>query len=354
MKRFVLCITLLLATASLLLAQEQISVSSTQKALVTKRTATWCGVCGSFAWDMMKRLEEEFDSTRAVMVKAHHSSSSLLHSEVAEAWIDAFESSFSQPRFYVGEKVIGSGSPTVESTIEERIEAINIATPVAQAGMNLAYEPLSRRLRVRAAMHFFQSDAEGSFRLGLYLVERSVVEEQSSRSSAATHVNVLRESLTENPFGTLLHSGTTMAGERFNTELFYTLPEEYDMDNVMILAVIWDDSEDQLQVVNTTGTSSYSLMQTTGVQQPQLAGRFRILGNPVSDLLQMEVTLEQEYPALNWTIIDATGRVRQQGQWPSLNGSAQQQIDVSDLESGTFVLRLTDGKGVRHLPFVRR
>ncbi len=346
---------ILLAISLQLVAQEQISVSSTQKALVTERTATWCTICGGFAWDMMERLENGYDSTQAVFIKAHHSFSSRLHSEVAEAWIDAFESSFSQPRFYVGEEVIGSGTASVETTIEERIEALNLATPVVQAGINLAFEPVSRSLRVRATMEFFQSEAEGSYRLGLYLVERSVIEEQASRSSAATHVNVLRESLTENPFGTLLHAGTTTAGERFNTELFYALPEAYHMDNVLILAVIWDDSGDQIQVVNTTGTSSYSLMQTTGVRQPTLAGQFRVLGNPVADVLQLSVTMEQTTGTLNWSIIDVAGRARQRGRWQALSPTAQQRrIDVSGLENGTFVLRLTDGKGVHHLPFVRQ
>jgi len=355
MKRFVLSLALLLALAPALVAQDQITVSSTQKALVTKRTATWCTICGGFAWDMMERLESGYDSTQVVFVKAHHSSSSRLHSKVAEAWIDAFESSFSQPRFYVGVDVIGSGTPSVETTIEERIETLNTTSPVVQAGMDLAYEPISRRLRVRAAIAFFQSEAEGSYRLGLYLVERSVREEQASRSSAATHVNVLRESLTEDPFGTLLHSGTTVAGERFNTELFYTLPEDYDMDNVQILAVIWDDSDEQIQVVNATGTSSYSLMQTTGLNKPLLAGQFRILGNPVSNDLQLEVSLEQPASDLHWSIVDVSGRIRQQGNWGGLSQHTQRQtIQVSSLEKGTFMLRLTDGKAVRQLPFVRQ
>ena len=355
MKRFVLCIALCLAAGLFLRGQEQISVSSTKKALVTKRTATWCTICGGFAWDMMERLEAEYDSTQAVFVKAHHSSGSRLHSEVAEAWIDAFESSFSQPRFYVGVKVLGSGSPSVESTIEDRIDAVHTETPVAQAGLDVTFEPVSRSLRVRAAMAFFQSEAEGSFRLGLYLVERSVVEEQAGRSSAATHVNVLRESLTEHPFGTLVHSGTTAAGERFNTELFYNLPAEYNMNNALILAVIWDDTDDQIRVVNTTSTGTYSLMQTSGAQPPLLAGQFRLLGNPVADELQLEIALEHVKGELDWAVIDLAGRIRQYGQWQTLSPNAQQQsIDVSDLESGTFVLRLTDGRGVRHLPFVRQ
>ena len=355
MKRFALSIALCWAAGLFLQAQEQISVSATQKALVTKRTATWCTICGGFAWDMMERLETGYDSTQAVFVKAHHSSGSLLHSEVAEAWIDAFESSFSQPRFYVGEAVVGSGTPSVETSIQDQIEALNTATPVVQAGLALAYEPVSRSLRVRAAMEFFQSEAEGSYRLGLYLVERSVREEQASRSSSATHINVLRESLTANPFGTLLHSGTTTAGERFNTELFYTLPEEYDMENALILAVIWDDSDDQIQVVNTTGTSSYSLMQTTGTAQPALAGQFRILGNPVTSELSLDIALEQANSKLEWSIIDVSGRTRLHGEWQSLGQPKHRQtVDVSNLETGTFVLRLTDGRGVMHLPFVRQ
>lgn len=336
-------------------AQEVQVVPETHVALVTKRTATWCGVCGGFAWDMMKRIQEGYDSTQVVAVNAHHSSSSKLYSEVAAAWIDAFEASFSQPRFYVGTSVIGSGSASTENAIDERIQEVNTTTPVAQSGLSLAYEPNTRSLRLRATMKFNLSGVTGTYRLGFYLVEKEVISEQSSRASEALHTNVLRESLTADPFGQVMYQGASMAPETFTTEVFYTLPEAYDIDNIRILSVIWNAAQGQIKVVNVHQTDQYDLMQTTSLNQPLIPGRFGLLQNPVPDQLQLTIEPARHLARLSWAVINSGGQVLEAGNWADLNpGHHNRTVPTRPLPGGYYVLLLRSEDQAVHLPFIKK
>jgi len=333
-----------------------LTVPETQTALITKRTATWCTICGNYAWDMMKRLQADFDTAQAVVVNAHHSSGSRLYSPIAETWIDAFQASFSQPRFYAGTEVLGSGSPNTESAVRERISAPNEAGPVAQTAIAVSFEPETRAMRVRARMAFFQDGDNGNYRLGLYLVERTVMEEQASRGSNVEHNNVLREAITDNPFGSILHQGAFTVGQSYNTEEFFTLSEDYDIDNLMFVAVIWEGDEESLFYVNATATSRYDLMQTTDVQEQQIPGTFRLLANPVVDDVRLSIALPQSESVLQWQIVGTAGSVRKRGHLPFLSaGEHTLTIPSADLPAGLFFLQVKNDKGQQStFPFIKQ
>lgn len=343
--------------ASLVMGQgAALAVPETQTALITKRTATWCTICGGFAWDMMKRLQADYDSSQAVSLNVHHSSGSRLHSNVAEAWIDAFESSFSQPRFYAGTEELGSGNAGTEAAIREHINEQNAVNPVAQSALAVAYEPETRSLRVEARMTFFQDGDAGTYRLGLYLVERTVMEEQANRGANVEHNNVLREVLTDNPFGIVLHQGAFTAGQSYNTQEFFALSEAYDIDNLMFLGVIWQGDAESLTYVNAAATTSYNLMQANSTREQTLAGTFGIVGNPVGEILHVRMELQVNEPALHWQIIDLQGKVWKQGQASNLPvGEQMLSLLCVDLPAGLFYVQLRNRVGQRAtLPFVKK
>lgn len=354
MKSILICsFGLLLATN--LMAQDSIHVAEVQTTLVTKRTATWCSICGGYAWDMMKRLQSNYDSTEAIAVSAHHSSSSRLYSEVAKAWIDAFQPAFSQPRFYVGTQVVGGGDPGTESTIENRIAADRDTDPLAGVGLQVAYEPETRSMRVRARMSFFRAAGAGNYRLGLYLLERQVVAEQANQSGASEHNNVLRESLTDQAFGTLLHQGAVTAGLEYDKELFYTLPEPYRIDNVRILAVIWSDQPEQIEVVNARATAQFAEFVATNTRDPHLPGTFRLWQNPVVDDIQVRLSPITALPTLTWRIVQADGRIWQSGHWSGLSPVEQDRhLSVANLPTGLYYLQLIAGARSQTLTFVKK
>lgn len=356
MKKWIFLGLTLVMTTGMMGQSTMLSVAETQTTLVTKRTATWCTICGGFAWDMMKRLQTDFDSSQAVVLNAHHSSGSRLYSTVAETWIDAFESSFSQPRFYAGTEVLGSGSSDTENAIRERIGTDNSSRPVAQSAMAVSFEPETRSLRVQARMTFFQDGEAGNYRLGLYLVERRVMEEQANRGSNAEHRNVLREAITDNPFGAVLHQGAYTTGQSYDVEEFFVLSEDYDIDNLMFLSVIWEGGDESPSYVNATATTKYERMQTTSLRTQSLPGTFRLLANPVREELTLNLTLPGAEAALHWQLSGVQGQTWKQGQFSFLPaGTHTLTIPVPELQPGLFFLQLRNEKGEQStFPFVKR
>ncbi|NRB64499.1 MAG: Omp28-related outer membrane protein [Saprospiraceae bacterium] len=349
-----LCVCLLFCVVNIFSqAQEPLTTPETHVALVTKRTATWCTICGGFAWDMVKRLQDNYSSSQAIIVNAHHSSGSRLYAPVAKDWIDAFELSLSQPRFYVGSELVGSGSPNTESSIENNIQDINQESPLAQTGLQLFYEPQTRSIKVQTATRFFSTGISGKFKLGIYLLEKEVITEQAAKSNTAKHTNVLRESLTDDSFGNIIYQGETEANKDFNLELFYYLPEIYDVDNIIILSVIWNDTEDQITVVNANQSDQFELLQTTGISQLSIPGQFELGQNPIQDQLQILITPENHLPHLSWSIFHYNGQRIRSGYWENLRGHANRQsISTSQMADGFYFLYLqADQKAVR-IPFV--
>ena len=89
----------LCCTVYFLQAQEDIVVPKTQMSLITKRTATWCPICGaSRAWDLKNSMIQEHTG-KALVIAGHHSQGSQLYSGAAEDLIDNFQTTFSQPVF---------------------------------------------------------------------------------------------------------------------------------------------------------------------------------------------------------------------------------------------------------------
>ena len=74
--------------------------------------------------------------------------------------------------------------------------------------------------------------------------------------------------------------------------------------------------------------------------------------NPVTDALGVRVNTT-EAQQLELLLLDAQGRVaRSLSSW-AVNGSAYRNWDISDLAAGSYILRISDGRGVKSLPFVK-
>jgi len=227
-----------------LAAQEgTIPVEQKQKSLITKRTATWCPICGDAeVWPMVKNLNASLGD-KALVIAAHHSSGSTLHSQVAEDLINNHEATFGQPVFFFNRERIGNGTGTTTNILNDRTETAFQQTPLAQTGLQLTYDETNRLLEVNGRTTFYES-ANGNYHLAYYLIRKSVIASQSNQSSEAEHVNVLWESITEGSFGVPIDPAAMTSGGNFHHRAPYNLSEELEVDNLSIAAIIWERNED--------------------------------------------------------------------------------------------------------------
>ncbi|MCB9305329.1 MAG: T9SS type A sorting domain-containing protein [Lewinellaceae bacterium] len=102
---------------------------------------------------------------------------------------------------------------------------------------------------------------------------------------------------------------------------------------------------------------NYTSDFTTGVndQRDRLAGiQVQISGaNPVSDLLSLQITADAGRDDLQMLIADAGGRVLESRVLPISGGQNRIDLPVSHFQSGTYVVTLTDGRGVQTLRWIK-
>jgi hypothetical protein len=232
-------------------AQEgNITVEKTQKSLITKRTATWCPICGNTdVWPMVKNLNAALQD-KALVIAGHHSDGSDLYRPVAEDFINNFETSFGQPRFYFNQELIGAGNSSTESTLNGRAEAAAQNPPLAQAGLLLTFDESQQQLSIDGQVNFYDNTS-GNYRLGYYAIRKSVIAAQSNQGPDTEHINVLWDAITEGSFGIEIPSETLVTEGSFLYQESYTLSEGLNIENLLIAAIIWKENEDgKYDIVN--------------------------------------------------------------------------------------------------------
>lgn len=107
---------------------------------------------------------------------------------------------------------------------------------------------------------------------------------------------------------------------------------------------------------STNGTWSVPLTTQfesfVGIDELPGISELLLFPNPVTDALGVRLNTT-EARQLDLQLLDAQGRVvRSLSSW-SVDGSAYRNWDISDLASGSYLLRISDGSGVANLPFVK-
>ncbi len=338
-----LLFTLLCGSLSLLNAQD-IPVPTTQMPIITKNTATWCPKCGDYGWVLMNGIIED-NAGKAVIWAAHKSSSSDLYVKVAADIVNNFKLDFGQPTFYVNgedQDVFSNNYQSKRQVIKDKVNAQAFQSPLAQTGLLMGLD--NRTLDIRARTKFFKA-ANGTFHLGLYLVEKTHIGYQSSVGNSAQHKFVLRASLTpESSFGNLLLEGSLAANAEASTSLRYDLPEDIKTDNIQVVAVIWQKVDDKFVFVNSNLVEDYAEL-TTDIETPSVVfGAVRITPNPVTNAAQIQLLPSAPLQQVNLRLLDVAGRqVQNIFDGPLSEGVHHFELERSGLPAGTYWLQARSG-----------
>ena len=281
MKKTIYLLLILGFTASNIQAQN-ITVPKTQRGVVTKLAATWCPFCGAEAWDTYKKMVDDL-STKSLVMVAHRSTSSRLYSATAEKILNVYEPVFYQPYFFFNTKLIGEGDAKTSTEMQKQVDNFAVAgTPTAQTGLVVNYNTAKRELEVSAKTEFFKT-ATGEFYTGIYLIEKSVIAQQSNRGSMADHLNVLRSHFGTSEFGFEVGNGTMSSGFFKVTTTKYTLPTTILPENVIIASIIWQKNGNAYTMVNSNWTDQVKSV-TVGVRENQeLKAGFNVAPNVISN-----------------------------------------------------------------------
>lgn len=342
-----LYLIILLGSVLNLPAQPTIEIPQDKQPLVTKVSASWCPRCGSWGWQLMEGLIED-NQASANLITAHYSGD--YRNDAAAALASNFNI-FSQPQFFVNSEYI----PVAYNNFEERRPMIKEAVtqsasqiPLAQTGLLAGTD--GEQLNIATRTRFFQ-DTEGTYNLGIYLLQRSFVGYQAGYGNDAEHKNVLRGALTQEIFGEMLATGVISSGTEVSLEISVALEDiAYPMDNIQILTVIWKNDDGRYDVVNSNTSDelleNFTLTNIGKKSAPDFSAQ--LAPNITTGDSRISLSLPTRRKHISVELWSADGRLVQvifQGGLPS--GEYQWTISRSNLAAaGLYWLRIHDGQSV--------
>jgi hypothetical protein len=351
MKRLLLiAIVALFATS---VQAQTLIIPEVQYSLITKRTATWCSICGGTAWGMMSDFVNNY-ADKSLAINAHHSSASDLHTDAAKLLIDNIEESFSQPTFYVNHERIGGGNSTTNASVIAKVNANFELAPLAQSAIHVEFDDMSGEIRVETETKFF-ADAQGDYRISLFVIEKEVIANQASQGPNTTHKNILRYNLSSDGFQEELFNGNITNGDFFAKNYSTTISEigNLDVQNLLFATVIWKFENNSYTFVNCNNTDDVFITTSTRALPATIAQveLFPTITNNQSTL-RVEVLESLENVAIQ--IFDASGKLVHtlfDGTLPGGQHTFEVKANAVSA-SGQYWVRLNSNQGQKSLPFI--
>lgn len=325
----------LLASALILClyASTALAQNTGQQAFIVKKTATWCSNCGSWGWTWFKDLIQATEGQGGIPIALHSTSSQLKPpADLDGAILGAFNTTGSFPAFFVN----GIQYPTYAATLSAAQAAIT-QQPVATLSLQTGYD--ADAISARAVVSWAK-DGEGQYAVGLYVVEDSLVFQQSAQGANAIHRYVLRNALGGLPFGDL-QSVIHASGQTTVKELTAAYPG-ISVVRHHILAVLWKQVNGKYQFVNAAMTRLEAGGITSAVDQAEIWDDLTVFPNPVLPGGRVQVESSVTAGPFSWRLIGLQGNAMASGREEGPNWEVSVPAPV---RSGSLILEVSSRKG---------
>lgn len=339
----------------------QSTPSNKNRSLVFKETATWCGPCGSWGWDLQEQIE--IDNKNKALVIALHVRSSYLENPITEAWEQNFTTTDGIPCWYASgiDKTQwalnpGGVSPYgIQKAVTDEVNKFNNATVQANSSFNYTFR--NDTLYTSCYSKFFQN-LTGEYYLGAYILEDSVLADQKTENGIVQkfHSNILRTSLDNSPFGTQIAKGSIFNGKQFSTnfQAFYIDPKKINFKHSYIATIIWKKENGKYLLINTNNPHEYiKKTSTTGIITANNETKINIFPNPITHDGILELQSPDSYGNVLIRIYDIKGNLVKQQKadiHPELN---QIILKTNSLTNGKYLVKVNLDKDIISESFLK-
>ena len=260
-----------------------------QHTMVTKVTASWCFNCGTWGW-AAKNAILEANSEQALFISAHNSGD--LRTSTASALSQNFNS-FGQPQFFLNNtntRLSPSNRSDKQAEILATIQTNAMQTPVA--GTATTHQISDDVLQFSTKVAFFQ-DMDGDYFLAHYLLENNVMNRQIGQDGIVAHNKVLREVSTREPFG------MPIATNGMTTTQDVILSEDWNINNLEVLSIIWKQEGNKYQFVNGSISkperidNSTSMEEVEETEMEEVATEEETIDTPEEEVTEEEMVEEE-------------------------------------------------------------
>lgn len=308
-----------------------------QKPVIVKKTAEWCPFCGQWGWEFMKAIEEEFTADQATIMAVHFDGE--LENEASLAMAEQFDSP-GQPVFFLNENKINANSSTWEERLEELKEDVadlNSATSDWDIDLNV------RRSGNNYAGTVFVSAAnsvEGEYSVGVYLISNGREYTQAGQTGEVEHPKMLVGNFFDDTYGQAMNGNSIAAG---TYEFEYSKDFEEEGKTFDIAVILWEKVGEDYVIANSGVLERADLWSSVDEAHNDLSGKSFLRD---VNTLAIEINTDKALQNYSIQIIGLNGVTYLMDNGVHTSGKMQRDINVSDLSSGTYVVRVETENGV--------
>ncbi len=212
-------------------------------------------------------------------------------------------------------------------------DIVQIPSPVDMV-LSATYDASINELDVSLQTQL-QTNLNGDYNVVFYLVEDHLISPQEGASGTITnydHRNVLRDAM-NGTWGALYCTGLTTLGTQVSTSVQYNPDPSWNLGNCKVIAYIRNIADERIIQV-----AYLELSNLVGINDVAI-DLLQIYPNPSSNYLSVEMPGRVDQLQLN--IYNSLGQMVKQ----NTIRSGQQQIDISTLASGTYLLKAVADNG---------
>ncbi len=319
-------------------------VEQRQRTLITKRTASWCGNCGTWGWAFMEALIEDNDG-KAVLVAAHFSGD--LANQISTDITNNF-GGVGQPNFFVENERLPAGSSTWSNFRTQTKDFVDMnfeAEPIVNTGLSATMNS-NGNLAVTAKSKFFQ-DTDGEYLLGVYVLENNLINNQSGQGANANHKKVLVASATADSFGDVIaNDANIMAGTEVMNEYVISGLDANNAANYELIAIVWKLENGFRKFENVFSVAGPNFEAPVGVRNALNASAYNVSPNLSADLVNVKLNVDKAQNA-SVKLYNLNGQLVQS----IFEGVANARMDFNisknelGISNGTYIININiDGK----------
>lgn len=144
---------------------------------------------------------------------------------------------------------------------------------------------------------------------------------------------------------------TVTTGEIHTVDFYFIIQDEWDLSQLHIVSMFIAPSGDVDNAGSATLTEAQtngfveSTTEVTGIESNESISQLSLYPNPANDVAYIEFVAE-ENQSVGVELYDLNGKLVSQKEFTELNGQYQLPIQVSQLEKGIYMVRLTVGDNV--------
>lgn len=309
--------------------------------IVNKTTATWCGPCGQWGWELFEEIITD-NNAKAICMGTYGSPSSDMYNQTAGDFYEDFASGAGWPAFCAlgANRTAYSESggiypSTTRTNVKTAIDSFANAPVKASTGYN--YTISGQTLNVSTVSKFWSAD-NGEFFVNAYVIEDSVMNVQAGQSGTVAHHYVLRGGLTGS-WGVSLVNGAVAANQTFNKNFTFNIPNDWNKSKIKVVVMLWKKTGNHYNFVNANNVPSAA----TGIRAIGEAGNVRMYPNPGKDIVTLSFDVEQ-LSDVSYVVTDITGKVVAEKKLSKTDyGVHHESIHTAAWSNGTYMVKLLIG-----------